>query len=380
MAEVPLVEFKYGWGQVVRLYREHLDVNGTYYVLSDLMYIRPVYRHTLGIASVRLELRFRQDIVVLRGIVMVEAAREMMRYLEHRHVGVINAQGQVFRPSPEVAIVNTASLPAVRVPPQQPFPDSIVVQSHVPTLPDIPYAVQQGQDMRVRKLRRSIAERARKEHGFDVEKLALRLKEEPLPVIDIPLRLLPGEYAHYSVAATWCGDPLPASSYYRYRVKDQGMLTLSNLRMIYLGRKSQIVLGYHRLIQASRVQGALVLRAEQWNQQEIFEVELPLECTMYLECILRNFKQHHLIAQQHDAEINRVAVSSVEVEERQAAQPVLGRTSADEDDTLVPVDTEQTDKVALAKKAVGSSSRPAAVQNVAQEDDRMEWLEQLGWS
>jgi hypothetical protein len=61
--------------------------------------------------------------------------------------------------------------------------------------------------------------------------------------------------------------------------------------MLYLGRRRQIILDYHSLLHVSRLRGAIAFQAEHWLQRAIFEVERPLECAMYLECILQHFQQ-----------------------------------------------------------------------------------------
>ena len=134
------------------------------------------------------------------------------------------------------------------------------------------------QDQRERKRRRLHAERSVREHGFDVEKLAERLKEETLPQVAVPVRLLPGERAHYSTDATLCGEPLGGTIRYTYPAKDHGTLILTNKRLVYIGRKNQIVLDYARLFHISRLRGAIAFQAEHWYKREIFEVRRSLEC------------------------------------------------------------------------------------------------------
>src|SRR2546423_5256090 len=76
-----------------------------------------------------------------------------------------------------------------------------------------------------------------------------------------------------------------------YPAKDPGKLILTNKRLVYIGRKNQIVLDYARLLHVSRLRGAIAFQAEHWSKREIFEVSRSLECTMYLERILEQFKQ-----------------------------------------------------------------------------------------
>ncbi|MBO0792594.1 MAG: hypothetical protein J2P36_16825, partial [Ktedonobacteraceae bacterium] len=77
----PLVECEYGWGQVIRLYQDHLELDGATYMLTDLLSVQLVYRHALGISSARLELHFKQKTLVVRGITELEEARALARHL-----------------------------------------------------------------------------------------------------------------------------------------------------------------------------------------------------------------------------------------------------------------------------------------------------------
>ena len=156
------------------------------------------------------------------------------------------------------------------------------------------------QEQRERRQHRLYVERSLREHGFDVERVARKLKEEPLPVVNVPVRLQDGEYAHYSVDATLCGEPIGESIRYTYPAKDHGTLILTNRRMIYMGRRSQIVLDYARLLHISRLRGAVAFQAMHWYRREIFEVRRPLECVMYVEAILEHFRHAATLRQTDD--------------------------------------------------------------------------------
>ena len=121
-----------------------------------------------------------------------------------------------------------------------------------------------------------------------------------LPVVPVPICLVPGEQAHYSANATLCGErlqetlhtvsPLSAVSP-TYPAQDHGLLIVTNKRIMYVGRKSQIVLDYIHFLHISRLRGAIAFEADHWNKRAIFEVRDPLECTMYTKCILQRFQQ-----------------------------------------------------------------------------------------
>lgn len=79
--EAPLAVYRFGWGRLFRLYRDHLDVNGTHYALNDLTYVRLILHHVMGISSARLELYFGKKKLVLPGIAEVEDIQKTVAYL-----------------------------------------------------------------------------------------------------------------------------------------------------------------------------------------------------------------------------------------------------------------------------------------------------------
>jgi hypothetical protein len=81
MQSEPMVVCRYGWRQMLRLYEDHLEIDGTTYSLNELVQVRPVYHRIIGIPSARLELRFKEKNVRLRGIAAVEDARKIAAYL-----------------------------------------------------------------------------------------------------------------------------------------------------------------------------------------------------------------------------------------------------------------------------------------------------------
>jgi hypothetical protein len=124
-------------------------------------------------------------------------------------------------------------------------------------------------------------------YGFDAAALAKRLRDEPLVRIEVSIVLDDGECAHYRTEAQLFDAEKQAKS----KAKDQGTLILTNHRMIYLGQKRHILLGYEQILQVEHVKGALVLSAEYWTRKQSFGMQHPLECAMYLERILQCFQQ-----------------------------------------------------------------------------------------
>jgi hypothetical protein len=84
MQSEPMVVCRYGWRQVLRLYEDHLEIDGTVYSLNDLIQVRPVYQHIMGIPSAQLELRFKKRSLRLRGIAAVDDARKIASYLNYQ--------------------------------------------------------------------------------------------------------------------------------------------------------------------------------------------------------------------------------------------------------------------------------------------------------
>lgn len=352
--EPPIAVCRFGWGQEFRLYSDILEVQGKRYVLQDLTHIRPIYQQVMGVDSVRLELRFGKKQVTLRGIAAIDEAQKAIDYLTSQYLEIAQAKANthttgvgIFRGwtrerKTQFKTIPKSVLPAV----QQSSPNVLEgiagdggaepVLALMDEFLDSTLGTETGalgqpleesatpgdeqrnrelclqefakaptakvetptpnwqrfrQEQRERRQHRLYVERSLREHGFDVERLARKLREESLPVVQVPVCLQDGEFACYSVETTLCGEPIGESIRYTYPAKDHGMLILTNLRMIYLGRRSQIVLDYARLLHISRLRGALAFQATHWYRREIFELRRPLECAMYIEAILKHFQR-----------------------------------------------------------------------------------------
>ena len=329
--EPPIAVCAYGWGQELRLYAHTLIIGNKDYPLRDLTHIRPYYQQVMGVASVRLELRFGRQKVTLRGIADVEAAQKIIEYLTTHYLGI--AQETPTPPGAETGVSKgwsrTRERPSqVTVTPvlaesasesgqtneleqldlsslmqtSQPVSADFCLQTFAQA-PTAKVAAQNWQrfrqEQRERRQHRLHVERSLREHGFDVAQLAQRLKEEALPVVCVPIRLLAGETAHYSTDATLCDEPVSGAIRYTYPAKEHGTLILTNKRLVYIGRKSQIVLDYGRLLHVSRLRGAIAFQAEHWYKREIFEVPRSLECVMLLEHILTQYQQSQDLREVH---------------------------------------------------------------------------------
>lgn len=329
----PIIECVYGWGQVMRLYDDHLDIGGTSYPLMDLVAVHPNYYHVMGVPSACIELCFKRKSVMLRGIAAIEIAQRTASYL--------SAFCRLQTPEADIPLVDKA-----RVDQPQWFTGAIKenrqtdealqgeksqqlvarvtdLVEHTPVTDEyvmggqhkvlgfrIPRWQLIGYEYRQRRTKRVQAERARREHGFDVEQLAQHLHAETLPQVNVPTRLLTGEYAHYCTNATLCDEPLPGTRQPDYRAKDQGMLILTDRRMIYIGRRRQLVLDYSRLMHVSRLQGAIAVLSESWVKREFFEVRFPLECTMYLDVILLRYRKKRSVNERTHARVRQLYPST----------------------------------------------------------------------
>ena len=151
----------------------------------------------------------------------------------------------------------------------------------------------EDQRRRAHRLKSLQVEREQRLHGFDVEAFAKRLSTEPLLPITVPLRLHPAEQAYYCVDAALCAEPLRVVRHnkQRYSLKDRGKLVLTDQRIIYLGRKRQIVVSYDHLLQVVQLPDAMAVFAEYWAKRQYFAMQRPLACVMYLNRILRDYQQ-----------------------------------------------------------------------------------------
>jgi hypothetical protein len=300
-SERAIVVCVFGWGQVFRLYQDYLCVKGRNYALRELTSIRPTYRRVMGISSARLELQFGKRKLTFRGIAAVEDAQKVVKYLTQWCINLdvstsvaslTGLSGHKQKNTGELQFLHALAecdpvtqdnislkelAQAVTAPVETPHWEYI---SNAGTLE--PHSGKYEHSPTLRRKRRIRGEHAH----FD-----RFLEEDTLPTVSVPVRLLPGEHAHYCTDATLCGERIGESVRYTYPALDHGTLILTNKRMIYIGRRSQIVMDYARFLHISRLHGAVAFEADHWNKRVIFEVREPLECTMYTECILQRFRQ-----------------------------------------------------------------------------------------
>ena len=108
-------------------------------------------------------------------------------------------------------------------------------------------------------------------------------KSSVLPVIHVPVRLQPGECAHYSIGASLCSDRTSGSERAPYPPLDHGLLILTNRRIFYLGKHSQLILAYAHLWYVSLLHNAIALHIEQQFRRIIIELDHPQEWASRIE-------------------------------------------------------------------------------------------------
>ena len=109
------------------------------------------------------------------------------------------------------------------------------------------------------------------------------VKSSVLPIIHGPVRLQPGECAHYSIGASLCSDRISGSDRAGYPPLDHGLMILTNRRIFYIGKKSQLILAYTHLWYVSLLHNAIALHIEQQFRRIIIEVEHPHEWASRIE-------------------------------------------------------------------------------------------------
>lgn len=248
-SSVALVVCAFGWGKEFRLYAEYLVVDGKHYRLQELLHVQSTCRTVLGVPSASLELRFKSKKLTLRGIAAIDNVRKVVAYL-----------------TPWCKSLDMTFHERETRPVETPLPE-----------PDW-------------------KRQTRKEKSWRLPETSKQYAQvHTMPVVAVPVRLAPGEEAHYSTPATLCGEHIQETSRYSYPAQDHGLLILTARRIIYIGRKSQLVLDYARLLHVSRLRGAIAFEAEHWRKRVIFEVPRPDECATCVETIMRGVKQEETV-------------------------------------------------------------------------------------
>jgi hypothetical protein len=244
---VALMVCAFGWGKEFRLYSDYLVVDGKHYRLQELLHVHSTFRTVLGVSSASLELYFRSKKLTLRGIAAIDDVHRIVEYL-----------------TPWCKSLDAAFHERVTRPVETPLP---------------------GRERQTRKEKSWRLPETGKQYA----------QVDTMPVVAVPVRLARGEGAHYSTAATLCGEHIQETSRYTYPAQDHGLLILTARRIIYIGRKSQLVLDYPRLLHVSRLRGAIAFEAEHWQKRIIFEVPRPDECATCVETMMRTMKREESV-------------------------------------------------------------------------------------
>jgi hypothetical protein len=336
-----LLSCTFSWGKTCRLYLDSLEIAGKFYKLDDLTSVRPAYRMVFGVPSASLELFFGQRRIVLRGIPDLETTRLMVSHLQpycsdqpraarsrfhpHQTRDAARAQARAWErtnkmpaipASPEQTSSTQSSeiprhsplSPLVSLVDAQPFePVDEALVSDMPLAPEArinsfeqfshDFAAYQPEDsLSASNLRplhtpgfqpplRSVhlvqPERKRMLDSRSVPVPAF--KSHVLPVIHVPVRLQAGECAHYSIGATLCSDRISGSERAPYPPLDHGLLILTNRRIFYTGKRSQLILAYTHLWYVSLLHNAIALHIEGQFRRIIIELEHPEEWASRIE-------------------------------------------------------------------------------------------------
>jgi hypothetical protein len=337
--ERALLDCTFGWGKTCHLYTDSIEIAGKSYNLEDLTAIRSTYRTILGVPSARLELYFGLQRLVLRGIADQETARLMVAHMqpyctaEPHAVRARSRTGKARNVAREQARrwERSTKLPAIPVSPAEsasagdtseplkPSPRSKDVPSALSFDDFAPSIVENeafgaesslsdnaeqksdvllpGQDdmwrsadsrplhtPRFQPPLRSIHLVHPGQKLQDIHSLPIpAVKSSVLPVIHVPVRLQPGECAHYSIGASLCSDRISGSDRAPYPPLDHGLLILTNRRIFYIGKRSQLVLAYTHLWYVSLLHNAIALHIEQQFRRIIIELEHPQEWASRIE-------------------------------------------------------------------------------------------------
>jgi hypothetical protein len=290
---VPIVEGVFGWGRLFQLYPDHLLVEGVSYALRDLTLIRPVYRTLLGVPSARLELTFGEHRLILRGIAAIQDVETVVDYL--------------VRACPQARLVTAGRASSENAPPL-PGVSPIADPEDLPTTDEMtlleslqaPDSWQHARQELLRRRQERFAEEQRRREAEAGRRPGRgrwgRVRKDALPSVQVPVRLAAGERAFYRCEATLCHEQPLLAPQGTGVARDHGLLILTDRRLIYMGRRCQILLGYDHLLQVVRQRSGVAFLADHWQRRELFTLRRPLECVLCLEKLLWRFQQERQLS------------------------------------------------------------------------------------
>lgn len=337
--EQALLNCTFGWGKTCRLYLDSIEIAGKSYNLNDLTAIHPSYRNVFGVPSARLELSFGMQRLTLRGIPDPNVARLMVSHLQ-THCSESNTVHTHSRFSQARNLARAQARAWQRSNKMPAIPDSTKEFSFSRGTSDsLKYAStsqsafepvfdEAAQDSGAAPQGRPSATDTSLTPGETLEAFAQlandlttispdsrslptpryqpplhsvhlvtpgrktldtcsmpvpALKSSVLPIIHVPVRLQPGECAHYSIGASLCSDRTSGSERAPYPPLDHGLLILTNRRLFYIGKRSQLILAYTHLWYVSLLHTAIALHIEGQFRRIIIELEHPHEWASRIE-------------------------------------------------------------------------------------------------
>jgi hypothetical protein len=341
--EEAVLSCTFGWGKICRLYDDSIEIGDKTYNLKDLTFIQPSYRTIFGISSARLVLSFGLDRLVLRGIADLNTAHLMVSHLQpycstaphaaHKRSRTKGARS--LARAQAKAWERTNKLPAILdIPEFDASPDTpqrarmttgeLVFDEAPPTgelisLDAVPKAPVEDTSLTPGETLEAFAQLANNlstyasplptalwqpphtprfqpplhsvhlippDQKFDSNSIPVPVvKSSVLPIIHVPVRLQHGECAHYSIGATLCSDRISNATRATYPLLDQGLLVLTNRRVLYIGKRCQFTLAYTHLWYVSLLHTAIALHIEGQFRRIIIELEHPHEWASRIELL-----------------------------------------------------------------------------------------------
>ncbi|HEY0755541.1 MAG TPA: hypothetical protein VGD98_16405 [Ktedonobacteraceae bacterium] len=345
--EQALLNCTFGWGKTCRLYYDSIEIAGKSYNLKDLTAIQPSYRIVLGVPSARLALSFGLDHCVLRGIADLNVVRLMVSRLQpycstiiqgnHAHTrssrarNLARAQARAWErtnnsmlaltspvenelASSAAALLKQAEAPGNDSDFEEEIPkDKALLLDDMPTAPIEDTSLTPGETLEAfALLANNLSTYASPlpttlwqpphtprfqpplhsvhlippHQKFDSGSMPIPVvKSSVLPIIHVPVRLQNGECAHYSIGATLCSDRISSEDRATYPLLDQGLMILTNRRVLYIGKRCQFTLAYTNLWYVSLLHTAIALHIEGQFRRIIIEMEHPHEWASRIELL-----------------------------------------------------------------------------------------------
>jgi hypothetical protein len=414
--EQALLNCTFGWGQTCRLYYDSIEIAGKSYDLKDLTSIHPSYRNLFGVPSARLELSFGLERLVLRGIADLSVARLMVSHLQpycstapqtahsrrrstrSRHLARAQARAwertnklPIIPRSPAVSALATCSAIASGedtskvsgFAEEQPT-DQVLTLDAVPKAPVEDTSLTPGETLEAfAQLANNLSTYSdplparswqpphtprffpplhsvhliHPNQKFDSGSMPVpALKSSVLPIIHVPVRLQHGECAHYSIGATLCSDRVTNGERATYPLLDNGLMILTNRRVLYVGKRCKFTLAYTHLWYVSLLHSAIALHIEGQFRRIIIELEHPQEWASRIELL-------SFIARRERPEPPTLSVAAVPglnmTAKRRAIKPPSVKRQELAENPTIPLLTERATARVVEAETIDLDEQPA---------------------